>query len=178
VTKYIETESLVNDSNKRLITINPLLANTVFDPDRSSDDRGILARGSVPRDALMDRVLAHCSPFWAVASGKESKDDVKPKAGDPPKVTVLLETRVGNKTATRVHGLEVFHVNPQSLADELQKTCASSTSVSQLVGSSPKSPVMEVMIQGPQKDAVIKGLEKRGVKRQWIEVVDKTKKKK
>jgi len=34
------------------------------------------------------------------------------------------------------------------------------------------------MVQGPQRDAVVKALEKRGVDKRWIEVVDKTKGKK
>ena len=38
--------------------------------------------------------------------------------------------------------------------------------------------VMEVMIQGPQKDAVLKALERRGVDKRWVEVLDKTKGKK
>ena len=37
---------------------------------------------------------------------------------------------------------------------------------------------MAVMIQGPQKDAIIKALEKRGVNKNWVEFVDKTKGKK
>ena len=72
----------------------------------------------------------------------------------------------------------MFYINPQALAEELQKACASSTSVGQLVGSSPKNPVIEIMVQGPQKDVVCTALEKRGVNRHWIEVVDKTKGKK
>jgi translation initiation factor 2D len=77
-----------------------------------------------------------------------------------------------------VHGLESYGIAPQPLADELRKTCAGSTSVERMQGSSPKNPVMEVMVQGPQKDAIMKELEKRGVLRGWVEVVDKTKKKK
>ena len=38
--------------------------------------------------------------------------------------------------------------------------------------------VMEIMIQGDQRKAVETALEKRGVKSQWIDIVDKTKKKK
>jgi translation initiation factor 2D len=64
------------------------------------------------------------------------------------------------------------------LADELRKMCAGSSSVEQLHGSSPKAPVMEIMIQGPQKDAVMKALEKRGVRPAWVEYLDKTKGKK
>ena len=47
--------------------------------------------------------------------------------------------------------------------------------MNQLLGSSPKKLVQEIMVQGPQKDAVVKALEKRGVNRHWIEVLDKTK---
>ena len=74
-------------------------------------------------------------------------------------------------------GLEPYFIPPQPLADELRKICAGSTSVEKTQGSSPKDPKMEVMVQGPQSDAVVKALEKRGVNRNWIEIVDKTKKK-
>ncbi|KAI9774959.1 MAG: hypothetical protein M1840_000175 [Geoglossum simile] len=177
VVGYIESESLVLPTNRRLVAINPVLVNAVFNSD-SITDRGVIAKGTVPRDRIVDRVLENCTPFWALLYGDETKDDVKPKAGKAPNIQIVLETRSGNKTVTRVSGVETYHVNPSSLAVELQKSCASSTSVGQLVGSSPKNPVMEVMVQGPQTQAVVKALEKNGVNRQWIDVVDKTKGKK
>ncbi|KAI9815777.1 MAG: hypothetical protein M1827_002173 [Pycnora praestabilis] len=177
VTTYIETENLVSSTNKRLVNLNPILANAVFD-GQSSMDREVLAKGNAPRDTIIDRVIQGCSPFWAILRNDETKDNVKPKAGTSPKVQILLETRSGNKTVSKVSGVEVFYINPQTLAEELQKACASSTSVNQLVGSSPKNPVMEIMVQGPQKEEISKALEKRGVSRQWIEIVDKTKGKK
>ncbi len=122
--------------------------------------------------------MQSCSPFWVILRDNETEDDVKPKAGTAPKVQITLETRSGNKTMTKISGVEAFRINPQLLADELQKTCASSTSVTQLVGSSPKNPVKEILVQGPQKDAVSKALERRGVSKQWINVLDKTKGKK
>lgn len=177
VTAYIEAESLVSSANKRLVKLNPVLANSVFD-SQSSLDRDILAKGEVPRDVLIERVTKGCSPFWVVLRGNQTKNDVKPRAGSPPDIQIVMETRSGNKVVTKASGLEIYHINPQPLADELQKACASSTSVSQLVGSSPKTPLLEVMVQGPQSQTVIKALEKRGVNRQWIDVNDKTKKKK
>jgi len=149
----------------------------VFDGN-SSLDREVIAKGSVPRDALIDRILKSCSPFWAILRNNETRDSVKAKSGHAPKIQIVLEMRSGNKTVTKLSGVEVFHINPQPLAEELQKACASSTSVNQLVGSSPKHPVQEIMVQGPQKDAVVKALEKRGVNRHWIEVLNKTKGKK
>ena len=177
VTHYIDTENLVSGTNKRLVTLNPLLANVVFD-GHSSLDREVLAKGSVPRDALVDRIQQSCSPFHVILRNDEKRENAKARSGLGPKIHIVLETRSGNKTVTKVSGVETFYITPQLLADELQKTCASSTSVGQLTGSSPKHPVMEILVQGPQKDAVIKALEKRGVSRGWIEVADKTKGKK
>lgn len=177
IASYIESENLISDKNKRLVNLDPILANAVFDSN-SSLDREVIAKGSVPRDALIDRILQTCSPFWAILRNNETRETVKAKSGNAPKIQITLETRSGNKTATKLSGVEVFHINPQPLAEELQKACASSTSVGQLMGSSPKNPVQEIMVQGPQKDAVVKALEKRGVNRHWIEVLDKTKGKK
>ena len=177
ITSYIDSEDLVLNTNKRLVKLNPVLANAVFDSNTALD-REVIAKGSVPRDALIDRIRAACTPHFLILRNDESRDQVKAKSGKSPKVQIVLETRSGNKTVTKVSGVEVFHANPQLLGEELQKSCASSTSVGQLVGSSPKNPVMEVMVQGPQKESVIKALEKRGIKREWTEVLDKTKGKK
>ena len=177
ITQYIESERLVSATNKRLVNLNPILANAVFDGGTQLD-KEVIAKGSVPRDALIDRILHSCSPFYALLRNDETRDTVKARAGHAPKIQVLLETRSDNKIVTKTSGVEVFYVNPHALADELQKSCASSTSVGQLAGSSPKTPVMEILVQGPQKDPVIKALEKRGVRKEWVEVVDKTKGKK
>ena len=99
----------------------------------------------------------------------------KPKTGPPPKVAVVIEKRTGTKTVTRVGNVESFGINPDLLASDLQKKCASSTSVGQLVGGKPG--MMEVLVQGDQREVVEKEMGRRGVDRRWIEVVDKTKKK-
>jgi translation initiation factor 2D len=176
LTAYIESEDLVSDRNKRLINLNPVIANSLLGSS-AADDKA-LAAGAIARDALAERMVAAASPFHAILRNNENIADTKPKAGAPPKVQIVLETRSGNKTVTKVSGLEAYYITPQPLADELRKTCAGSTSVDRLQGSSPKNPVMEILIQGPQKDAVIKALEKRGVNRNWTEFVDKTKSKK
>ncbi len=152
----------------------------MFDGSAPSDNE-IVTRGSVPRDALFDRVIRSCAPFWSILHEGESLDGsaaAKPKAGAAPRITITLETRRGDKTATKISGVEAYFIPPQPLADELRKTCAGSTSVDRLLGSSPKNPVMEIMVQGPQQEAVLKALERRGVHRNWVEVVDKTKGKK
>lgn len=173
---YIESENLVNAKNKRLVNINPQLADALL--GSSAVDNAALSTGTIARDALAERMVAAASPFHVILRNDADIKDMKPKAGAPPKIQITLETRSGNKTVTKVHGLEPFYIAPQPLADELRKTCAGSTSVDRLQGSSPKAPVMEVLVQGPQKDAILKALEKRGVNKNWVEITDKTKGKK
>ncbi|KAH0341067.1 hypothetical protein KCU81_g6543, partial [Aureobasidium melanogenum] len=178
ITTYIESENLINEKNKRLVLLNPTLANAVFD-GTTSLDKEVLAKGSVPRDALFERILQACIPHYAIIrTSPSTSDPLKPKSGAAPKIKVTLETRSGNKTVTKVSGVEAYFIAAQPLADELRKVCAGSSSVEQLQGSSPKAPVMEIMIQGPQKDAVMKALERRGVRPAWVEFLDKTKGKK
>lgn len=174
VTAYIDSEGLNSASNKRFVNFNPFLANTIFD-GKSALDHEIVSKGSLPRDALAERVRGECYPFFAILRNEDTRENAKAKAGQLPKVQLTYETRSGNKIVTKISGLEIFYINPHSLADELQKACASSTSVSQLVGSSPKNPIMEVVVQGPQKDLVLKALGKRGIKPTWVEHVNKVK---
>lgn len=173
---YIEAENLVSPTNKRFVNINPQIADALL--GTSAADNAALAAGTIARDALSERMVAATSPFHSILRNDADIADSKPKAGAPSKIQIVMETRSGNKTVTKASGVEAYYIAPQPLADELRKTCAGSTSVDRLQGSSPKNPVMEVMVQGPQKDAIIKALEKRGVHRNWVEVTDKTKGKK
>lgn len=172
VSAYAESAHLVSDGNKRLVNLDPLLSNALFTTS-SKIDNEFLAKGSCPRDALIERVLQHCAPFHMLLRNDETEESPKAKAraGPAPRVQMTLETRSGNKTATKVHGLEAFYIAPQQLADELRKACASSTSVEPFKGGKG----MEVMVQGPQQAHVMKALEKRGVGKAFVEFVDKTK---
>ncbi|TKA25534.1 hypothetical protein B0A50_05395 [Salinomyces thailandicus] len=179
INTYIEQESLLSPTNKRLVKLDPLLGNTVFDGSGALD-KEVLAKGTVPRDALIDRVLSAMNKSYAILRNNADPSTIKAKSGAPPKVHITLETRSGNKTVTKISGLEAYYISPRPLADELRKACAGSTSVEPLAGAAKKNEreVMEVMIQGPQKDAVVKALERRGVSARWVEFLDKTKGKK
>lgn len=178
--KYLTSQDppIISEENRRIVNLNPFLANTVF-TSSSPEDKATIARGTVTRDGLLKRIVEDhtlLAPYHAILKSDQTLADVKPKPGPPPKVMVVIERRTGSKTVTRISGLEVFGITPNFLAEELQKKCASSTSVAQATGA-PKG-VMEVLVQGDQRNAVETALAKRGVKSQWIDVVDKTKKKK
>ncbi|CRL28147.1 Translation initiation factor SUI1 [Penicillium camemberti] len=178
--QYLESQNppIISKENRRIITLNPFLANTIFNSS-STEDKGTLARGKVTRDGLFKRLMDDktlLSPYHVILKTGQTISDVKPKAGTAPKVHVTLEKRTGSKTVTKVMTLEVFGIIPSLLAQELQKKCAGSTSVTQATGA-PKG-VMEVLVQGDQRKAIETALVRRGLKPQMIEVVDKTKKKK
>ncbi|KAJ5166857.1 uncharacterized protein N7482_005638 [Penicillium canariense] len=176
--QYLQSQNLVSPENRRIINLNPFLANTIF-TSSSSEDQGTLKRGKVTRDGLLKRIIedhTFLQPHYAILKAGQTLADVKPKAGATPKAVVTLEKRTGSKTITKVSNLEIFGIIPSLLAEELQKKCASSTSVTQAVGA-PKG-VMEVLVQGDQRKVLDSALTRRGLKSQWVEVVDKTKKKK
>jgi translation initiation factor 2D len=126
---------------------------------------------SLPRDKLLDRLLESSSSYYTITTATESQT----RKGKPPKVHIVMEKRQGRKTVTRFWGLEAFFINPNELAEELRNTCATSASVGAMLTSTPKQPLMEVMIQGPQVNAVIDALEKRGVKKTFMLLEDKRK---
>ncbi len=118
-TTYLEINNLIPTTNKRLATLDPLLSNVVF-TTTSPLDLELLAKGTCPRDILTDRILALCASFHAILRNGEtlnttSNSKTKPKPGPAPRIGILLETRSGNKTVTRVHGLEAYFVNPRRL---------------------------------------------------------------
>ncbi|GFF87839.1 translation machinery-associated protein 64 [Aspergillus udagawae] len=178
--EYIQSQNppIVSNENRRIISLNPFLANTIF-TSSSAEDKTTIARGKTTRDGLLKRIVedsAFLTPHYVILKQGQTLSDVKPKAGATPKVNLVLEKRTGSKTVTKVWSLEIFGIVPSLLAEELQKKCASSTSVAQATGAT--KGVMEVLIQGDQRKAVETALLRRGVKTQWIDVVDKTKKKK
>lgn len=167
---------IISTTNPRIISLNPFISNTIL--SSSPNDLAILKRGIIQRDAILRRLLEDpslCAPYHAMLKPGQTLHDVKPKAGPGPKVTVTIERRTGSKVVTKITGLEPFGAAPQLLADELQKKCSSSTSVSQAVGAA--NGVMSVLVQGDHRKLVEAALANRGVKSQWIDIVDKSQKK-
>lgn len=178
--QYLQAQDppIVSKENRRIISLIPFLANTIF-TSSSAEDKSTIARGKTTRDSLLKRVTEDHSlmtKHYVILRAGQTLGDVKPRPGAAPKANVVLERRTGSKTVTRVSNLEVFGIIPGLLAEELQKKCASSTSVAQANGA-PKG-VMEVLVQGDQRRALETALLRRGLKTQWVEIVDKTKKKK
>ena len=99
-------------------------------------------------------------------------------------MVLYLEKRQGRKTITRLTGMELFGIDPEILASELKIMCASSTTVSPVVGVKSSQPQVEVMIQGSKLKEVCQSLTKYGIpftgkgksigNSKFLEVIDKT----
>ncbi|KIV86076.1 hypothetical protein PV11_01713 [Exophiala sideris] len=185
--KYIENNPplTTGTSSPRFVKLDPFIANNILSSNPSAGDTRTLAIGEIARDALFKRILedSHlCLPHWLLLRNGQTYDadnpdpSLKPKSGPPPHVNIVLEKRTGTKVVTRISGLELFGINPHLLGPELQKKCAGSASVGQLVGGKPG--MMEVLVQGDHSDVVEKEVGRRGVDKRWVIVDDKTKKKK
>ncbi|KAK2750364.1 hypothetical protein FQN57_003844 [Myotisia sp. PD_48] len=174
---YISSQDppIISPSNPRTISLNPFLSNKVF----AANETAIRSRGTIQRDVLLKKLLEDpslLSPFHIILKPGESMANAKPKAGAVPKVEITIDRRTGNKLVTRMTGLERFGISPQILADEMQKKCASSTSVGQAPGAT--KGIMEVLVQGDHRKIIERTLAEKGLKSQWIDIVDKSQKKK
>ena len=177
-------------TSKRFIKLDPFIANNILSTSNPADTKPLSA-GEIARDVLNRRILddTHlCTPHWLLlrnnpsptTSGPDfdptsflsSNPALKPKPLPAPRIHLTLEKRTGTKTVTRISGLEVFNINPVTFGPELARKCAGSASVGQLMGGKPG--MMEVVVQGDQRDGVAKEVGKRGVRGEWIEVVDRS----
>lgn len=125
------------------------------------------------REDLLPSLQKNCTLNHTITPPGE--EEPKLTKGPIPKVQVLIERRGGNKIVTRISNVEPFHINPVTLAEELRVHCAGSTSTSPIREG---SDLKEVMVQGPQQKAVIKLLEEKGLRSNWVATTDKTVKKK
>ncbi|RIA94354.1 hypothetical protein C1645_709568 [Glomus cerebriforme] len=104
--------------------------------------------------------------------------DPELRKGLPKSIQIVESTRTGNKIVTNIRGLENYGINPNDLIEPLQRLCASSVSVNPTPQSSPKKPLMEVMVQGPQIKLIKKYLiDTKGFPEKYIETVKKKGKK-
>ncbi|XP_042495319.1 eukaryotic translation initiation factor 2D [Macadamia integrifolia] len=165
VFRYIEKENLVKPMDKAIVVLDATLCDALF--------KGAIKKGSsYPTEihkkdlgtAFINRMQSH----HHVTRGNESVV----RKGAMKTVQIMTERRQGNKKVTRVSGLESFLVDAETLASELQKKFACSTSVAELPGKKG----YEVMVQGGVIDDLAKQLvEHYGIPKRYIEVLDKTK---
>lgn len=98
-----------------------------------------------------------------------------PREGKPHPVVIKIVWRQDYTfiyhTVTYISGFEIFHLDADSLAEELKTACASATAVQPNFHD---SNLKQIMVQGEQVEAVTECLIARGMQRQWIRVINHT----
>ncbi|KAF3440959.1 hypothetical protein FNV43_RR19245 [Rhamnella rubrinervis] len=166
VFKYVEKENLVKPTDKSFVVLDATLCDALF--------KGAIKKGSTyPTEihkkdiglTFINRMQAH----HVVTRGGESVV----RKGGLKAIQIMTERRQGNKKVTKLSGMETFLVDAESLASELQKKFACSTTVAELPGKKGH----EVLVQGGVIDDLAKHLiEQYRIPKRYIEVLDKTRK--
>ncbi|KAL5213367.1 hypothetical protein ABZP36_024214 [Zizania latifolia] len=166
VFRYIEKENLVKPTDKAKVILDAALCDALY--------KGAIKKGSaypteIHKRDLGSTFLNRMQIHHRVSRGNE----VVIRKGAIRTVQIMTERRQGNKKMTRVSGLECFLMDADSLASELQKKFACSTTTAELPG---KKGQHEVLVQGGVIDDLAKHLvDHYGVPKRFIEVLDKTK---
>ncbi|KAG2231959.1 hypothetical protein INT48_001268 [Thamnidium elegans] len=169
VADYIKLHDLVNPQNQKMIKIDPVMCDTILTkPEYNSINE-------LARDQILHRICLKMQPFHSIKL--PGKEPVLRK-GQPKPVEITQEIRQGRKTITKVTGVEGFGLDVEELSKELTRLCASSTTYNTIQGVSPKNPLYEIMVQGPQIKTITELMLSKGVPKRFIDTIDKTAKKK
>lgn len=167
VFRYVEKENLVKPADKAKVILDVTLCDALY---KGAVKKGSAYPSEIHKKDLGSTFINRMQIHHRVARGNE----VVVRKGAIRTVQIMTERRQGNKKMTRVSGLECFLLDADSLASELQKKFACSTTTAELPG---KKGQYEVLVQGGVIENLAKHLvDHYGVPKRYIEVYDKTKK--
>lgn len=151
-----------------MINIDPVLCDAILTKQEYN------SINKLTRDQILHRICQKMQPFHAVKlPGKEA---ILKKGACKP-IEIVQEVRQGRKTITKVTGVEGFGLDVDELSKELTRLCASSATYNPIHGVSPKNPLFEIMVQGPQIKNITHLIVSKGVPLRFIDTEDKTAKK-
>ncbi|PIN11625.1 Filamentous baseplate protein Ligatin, contains PUA domain [Handroanthus impetiginosus] len=163
---YIEKEKLVKEGNKSIVVLDAALCDALF---KGAIKKGSMYPTEIHKKDIAQTFINRMQAHHLVTRGGDSvvrKGALKP-------LQIMTERRQGNKKVTKLSGVETFLIDPETLASELQKKFACSTTTSELPGKKG----LEVLVQGGVIDDLARHLiEQYGIQKRYIEVLDKTKK--
>lgn len=163
---YVEKENLVKPTDKAVVVLDATLCDALF---KGAIKKGTAYPTEIHKKDLGATFLNRMQAHHKVTRGSDSVI----RKGAVKSIHIMTERRQGNKKVTKVSGFESFLMDAESLASELQKKFACSTSVAELPGKKGH----EVLVQGGVIDNLAKHLiDQYGVPKRYIEVLDKTRK--
>ncbi|KAJ4761752.1 Eukaryotic translation initiation factor 2D [Rhynchospora pubera] len=166
VFSYVEKENLVKPTDKSKVVLDAILCDALY---KGAIKKGGAYPAEIHKRDIGQTFVGRMQIHHHVARGSDSVL----RKGAIKSIQIMTERRQGNKKVTRVSGLESFLLDADSLASELQKKFACSTTVAELPGKKGH----EVLVQGGVIDDLARHLvEHYGIPKRYIEVLDKTKK--
>lgn len=127
VFKYVEKESLVKPTNKSIVVLDVVLCDALF---KGAIKKGTTYPTEIHKKDLSSIFIGRMQPHHVVKRGGESVI----RKGAIKTIQIVTERRQGNKKVTKLSGMETFLIDAESLASELQKKFACSTTVAELPG--------------------------------------------
>jgi translation initiation factor 2D len=125
--RYVEKENLVKPTDKSIVVLDAILCDALY---KGAIKKGAAYPSEIYKRDIAPTFIGRMQIHHHVARGSDSmlrKGAIKP-------IQIMTERRQGNKKMTRVSGLESFLLDADSLAYELQKKFACSTTVAELPG--------------------------------------------
>ncbi|GFR19360.1 eukaryotic translation initiation factor 2D [Trichonephila clavata] len=116
--RYIKDNSLQNELNPRMVTLDPILSDCVGKKGGNTC--------TMTWEQLQEAIVSNMPPAYQVEF--ENKDSIVKKGKLEP-IQVTVETRTGNKKVTLINNLDTYGINPEKLAQHVQVAVAASTSI-------------------------------------------------
>lgn len=138
VINYAKKNNLVDADNKNLVKLDPILCDCILE---KNEQHTVM---KLPWDSLLTRCLEKLQPAYQVTfPGQEPIV----KKGKICPIDITLAQRAYNKKVTVVRNLEVYGLDPCSVAAILQQRCQASTTVTPAPDAKDS---LQVQIQGNQ----------------------------
>nr|XP_033773811.1 eukaryotic translation initiation factor 2D isoform X3 [Geotrypetes seraphini] len=162
IISYVKSNKLVDEKNKNFVTINPILCDCALEKSEQSDV------AKLKWEDLLSRCMERLQPFHQLSfHGQEPM--IRKGSLDP--IDIIVAQRASNKKVTLIKNLELYGLDPHSVAAVLQQRVQASATVTALPGSKDRA---QVQIQGNQVTALGKLLlEEYSLPRKYIQGLEK-----
>lgn len=150
VDEYIGRESLIPSDRKDQVQLDGPLTEVLYKKKKKKDGDESPPPERLTKKDLKTQLLAKCHPAYAFVQMPGSKI-IKLARGTPAKIDMEVAMRQSKKYVTRVRGLEVYGIDPQTFAKDVSKRLACSvTSETQARPGKPalKAGHVELVFQG------------------------------
>uniref|UniRef100_A0A8B9T5K0 Eukaryotic translation initiation factor 2D n=1 Tax=Anas platyrhynchos TaxID=8839 RepID=A0A8B9T5K0_ANAPL len=162
IVNYVKTNELVDEANKNFVKVNAILCDCLL--DKSEQDE----ISNLKWDDLLSRCLERLQPLHQVTFfGQEPivrKGKIEP-------IDITIAQRSSNKKVTIIKNLELYGLDPQSVANILQQKVQASATIAPVPGTKDR---VQVQIQGNQIHHLAKMLlEEYQLPRKYIQGLEK-----